>query len=1260
MAISGLKNSLNNLTWQRLQRPLRWLGYVVAALLVLAAISWLALPSYIKKVAIAQTQEKIGRKLELGEISFNPFRLSLTVSGITLYEADQKTPFFTANGLLVNASSASIFRLAPVLDEIKLDTPSAHIVRTSAEGIGQYNFSDILQRIDAMPKSEGKTLFSLANVQLQNGSVRFEDKVTGKNVDLKALQIGLPFLSNLPGSVDSFIQPHLSATINGAPFSLQGRSKPFTPSLESAFVLDIDKLDLVSYLPFIPASLPVNIESAKLSTQLELGFSRTDEQPKVILGGDIALDDFSLQDKNRAPLLKAKNASVKLKQFDVLNASGSIDQITLDAPKVWASLNAKGDINWVTTFASDKPRTPAPATVNTNDKPDTAVTTKTTPAPADKKNTEAILIQKLVVRDGEINWRDEANAKPAQSVQLSKVAIDAEQVSTAADAPPSSVKISLVENGHGNLKFDGTIAPMKAAVNGKVTLEAIDVGGYQNYLNGSLAATAAGKLSGAGDVRLDNGQFNVDGLGLELADMKLTPKAKGAEAVAIKSIALQKASLDLANRKAQADAIRISGLNAHLRRESDGSFNLQQLVAASDTKTNPQGKAATSSQATAPATRKAPQKSTTPEWQAQLATFSLADSTLNFEDANAGSKTKLDIRGINLQLQNLSSRLDQISKFKLQATFDKNGKLDISGQSAPKLSNIDLTVDARSIPVAPFQGYFASVLNVTLATGLLNANGKLAVTPPLDGRAFALTYQGNAAVNNLRMQDKVTSTDFLRWRTLNLNGIQAKIGGRPQVSLDKVTLANFYARAILSEKGRLNLQDILVSDAQSAGSITDPDGKESGKDKPAAEKDKPSTTVRKTTTSNEPVTPPAADPNAPIIRVAQIVFESGNVNYTDNFVNPNYSANMTGLSGSIGAIASDNAQPAPVNLSGKIDNDAPLQISGSLNPLFKPMFLDIKASANGVQLPRLTPYSAKYAGYPITKGKLSMDVQYKIEQDKLVAQNSVRIEQLTFGDRVDSPTATSLPVRLAVSLLKDRDGNINLDLPISGSLSDPQFSVGGLIVRVFVNLIVKAVTSPFALIGSMFNSSENIGDLQYIEFSPGSSEVTADVRKKLDALGYALHERPGIKLDITGRVDPKVDDQGLRLEALNRQMRALKRKDTIEKEAQPSGRIQITDAERPKYLERVYKDAKFDKPRNVVGFAKSLPPEEMQKLIMEHTEVTQDDLRNLAQQRADQIRTYLQEQSIIEPARIFLIAPKLNADGIKPNEPTARVDLTIQ
>ncbi|WP_034298606.1 DUF748 domain-containing protein [Herbaspirillum sp. RV1423] len=1230
-------------------RTLRWSAYTIGVLLLLALISWLALPPLVKKIAVDQTQERIGRKLSIGDLSFNPFILALRVHDVTLYEPDQQTAAFSAKELVVNASSTSLLRLAAILDEVKLIEPKVHVVRLSNEGIGRYNFSDIIDRILAMPKSEGETFFSLANLQLQNGAILFNDKVTGKTIDIRALNIGVPFVSNLPRNVDTFVQPVLSMTVNGTPFTLKGRSKPFASSLDTTLAIDIDKLDVASYLPFSPVALPVKLESAMLSTQLDLTFSRDKDKPQIGLDGDLTLADISVQEKNAAQLLKAGSISAKIGKLDLLKFSGVIDQLAIDKPQIWADMNAKGEINWTrigknsadarSTSPAKKP--PASATGKPEAKADSQ------PAPSGPAPT--ITVRKLIVRDGSVKWTDDANASPRQLVEFGKITIDAEDLSTLPDAKPAKVALSLTENGKGDIGFTGELTPLKGDLSGKATLKSIQLSGYQNYLNRSLNGLFSGQISGQTDIQIAAGQVKLGKLGVEIANLKVTPKTKSATGViGAKTIALDNAGIDLQGRKAEADAFRIVGLNGDLRRDAKGALNLQDLLV-------PPGKPATGGEPAKEAHAAIPAKTSTGNatpapWQARLHSLSITDSAIAYEDSGTSPAQKLRAEGINLKIDNISSQLDQTTKFSLQARLNKNGKLSVNGQAAPQLKTIDLTLDAQDLPIAPFQTYFTDYLNVTLTSGTLGIKGKLAVTPPINKQTLALQYNGSANLNNFRVLDKLTSTDFLRWRTLNLQGIQARVGGKPLVTLEKISLSDFYARTILSDQGKLNLQDIIVSKDQPHSSVTAPEASDG----------KPSTTVAKTTTSTAPVTPAAPDPNAPVIRIGQTILQRGNINFTDNFVKPNYTANMTGMSGSIGSIASDKPQPATIDLRGKIDNDAPLQISGTLNPLFKPMFLDIKASANGVQLPRLTPYSAKYAGYPITKGKLSMDVQYKIENDKLVAQNDVRIEQLTFGDHVDGPNVTKLPVMLAVSLLKDRDGNINLNLPISGSLSDPQFSIGGIIMRVFVNLIVKAVTSPFALISSMFGSDSN-AELSYIEFEPGSSEITPDIRKKLDTLGYALHQRPALKIDVMGRADPAVDDAGLRKEILNRKMRALKRKDIIEKEGQPSAKdTELSDADRAKYMEKVYKDEKFKKPRNVIGFAKSLPPEEMQKLIVDNTEITQDDLRNLAQRRADLVRNYLQDQSIISADRIFLIAPKLNADGIKDKGQTSRVDLSLQ
>ncbi|WP_369798741.1 DUF748 domain-containing protein [Achromobacter sp. DMS1] len=259
--------------------------------------------------------------------------------------------------------------------------------------------------------------------------------------------------------------------------------------------------------------------------------------------------------------------------------------------------------------------------------------------------------------------------------------------------------------------------------------------------------------------------------------------------------------------------------------------------------------------------------------------------------------------------------------------------------------------------------------------------------------------------------------------------------------------------------------------------------------------------------------------------------------FTDRFVKPNYVAELSSVEGSISAVSSMRPQPAKVQVTGRVYTTAPLSISGVVQPFAKFLALDLKASAKGVDLPRFTTYSAKYVGYPIKRGKLSVDLEYKIKNRDLTASNHVVLNQLTFGDKTNSPDATKLPVLLAVALLKDSRGNIDINLPISGSLDDPQFSVGGIILRVLGNLLVKAVTSPFSLLASAFGSDE---ELSYVEFAPGSAALTPESLERIETLGKALADRPGLKMDISGRADPAADDAGLRQAWVVAQIRAAK------------------------------------------------------------------------------------------------------------------------
>jgi hypothetical protein len=280
-------------------------------------------------------------------------------------------------------------------------------------------------------------------------------------------------------------------------------------------------------------------------------------------------------------------------------------------------------------------------------------------------------------------------------------------------------------------------------------------------------------------------------------------------------------------------------------------------------------------------------------------------------------------------------------------------------------------------------------------------------------------------------------------------------------------------------------------------------------------------------------------------------------------------------------------------------------------------------------------------------------VHYLLDQGQLTADNHLFVDQLTFGAHVDSRDATTLPVQLAVALLKNARGEIAVDVPVSGSLSDPQFSLGGVILDAFVNLVVKAATSPFSLLAAAFGTQEDLG---HVECAPGLATLTPEAQHKLATIAQALQDRPALRLAISGRVDPQLDREGLREAKLASLIRRQKIKDSGGHE--DAERVHLSPEEYERYLTRVYKAATFPKPRDFLGFDKSLPPDEMKKLLLANMEITDQDLQDLADGRANAVRQWLSGR--VDPGRLFVVAPTLTADGIQDHGKTTRVDLSLK
>ncbi len=604
---------------------------------------------------------------------------------------------------------------------------------------------------------------------------------------------------------------------------------------------------------------------------------------------------------------------------------------------------------------------------------------------------------------------------------------------------------------------------------------------------------------------------------------------------------------------------------------------------------------------------------------------------------------------LDLALQSLRVTADRLAMGPGQSNFtlaaagvQGNGKLDLKGVFTPQPLTVKTAVDLSGLNVATFAPYAASSLNATVRAITLGAKGNAEFAAAAGNAPMKAGWKGGVEITDVDLQDRVNNDDFLNWKRLGFSGMDISVAGdKIGARLGDIALEDFYGRVLLNAQGRLNVMDLVAAPGQAGGSIT-----------------------QDTQTPGRNKAPPAAAPAKggasamPDIAVNSVTLNRGRMTFTDRFVKPNYVAELSSIEGSITAVSSTNPQPAKVKVTGRVYTTAPLSISGIVQPFAKYLTLDLKATAKGVDLPRFNTYSAKYVGYPIKRGKLSVDLEYKIKDRALQATNHVILNQLTFGDKTNSPDATKLPVLLAVALLKDARGNIDINLPVSGSLDDPQFSVGGIVVRVLMNLVVKAVTSPFSLLASAFGGGE---ELSYVEFAPGSAALTEDSVQRIDTLTKALADRPALKMDISGRADPKTDMEGLRQAWVDGQIRAAKAADTAPrgKKPNPAG-VQVSAAERAKYLEEVYDDTDIeDKPRNFIGIAKSVPAEQMEAMLRKAAPVGEEQLRQLADARAQAVYEKLQAQEGLAD-RVFIVAPQLDADGIKDEGLPSRVDFSLK
>jgi len=867
------------------------------------------------------------------------------------------------------------------------------------------------------------------------------------------------------------------------------------------------------------------------------------------------------------------------------------------------------------------------------------------------------------------------------SVALSNLRIAIRNLRTLGDAA-APYELSAKFNSGGTLAVKGGLQLARSQVTTDFTLNQLDLAALKAFAEPYLAGDLKlGKLSAKASIRTDfaAARFNVhlEPANASLDNFELLAPGGGESPIAWNTIAVTVGQVDLATRMAIVKEVRTDGIKLLARRDSRGQLNLAELArsgppasrtgapSAAEPRRKRQRLTEQRAQARRAASRRAqpgaaasPAAPPTPsnQWHYQVASVAVEKTQVRVEDDLAARPVKIAIDPFNLHLKNISNDLGKPITVDLDGTVNRTGVIKVAGTAVPDPLKANLGLSIRRLDLSPIDAYTAKQLNAKIVSAALTMSGTADLQKERD--KLRARYRGDVTLGNVRLLDKLTGDQFARWNSLSANRIDADYGtGPPKVHIGGLALSNFFARLILNSDGRLNLKDVGTSPQEAPKSLTR--AGMAGTPVPAASATPaPMATPSSTLQPAQSAPAPSPKPLEADIALGQITLHGGHITYTDNFIKPHYTADLTDVGGKIGAFGSRSSEPAAVVLEGQVNGSAPINISGSTNPLAPMALVDLTAKADSVELTGLTPYSAKYTGYPITKGTLTVDVHYLLDKQMLTATNHIHIDQLTFGEHVTDPNAANLPVRLAVALLSDSHGVIDLNVPISGSLNDPQFSLGAVVWVAFKNLVVKALTSPFTLIASTFGGSgSSRQDLNYVEFQPGYARLTADAQSRLATIAKALQARPALKLEISGRVDPSVDRDALRQAKLEHLIEQQK----IEDAGEPAGGAPVTvdKDEYDKYLKRAYKAAKFPKPRNELGFTSSLPPDEMKKLMLANMDASDDALKQLTDARANAVREFLSRKQI-EGNRLFIVASKLEAAGITHKGETSRVELSLK
>ncbi len=934
----------------------------------------------------------------------------------------------------------------------------------------------------------------------------------------------------------------------------------------------------------------------------------------------VRLVGLDIQEQDRTSVLGFDELFVNFEAISLLRRVYGFDEIRIVRPFALVKIRSDGTLNLVSLVppAEEPP-----------------------PPQQPKAPLPPIEIDLLQVKLGVMEYRDESKRRPV-SIDVVPIELTLHKFTTQPGV--GNAHSFTAEFGQGErLRWDGvfTLEPLES--HGTLALANIRLPGFWKKIEDQFKFDVR-----SGDLNVDL-RYSFDTLAspvnLRVSDGKiaLTNLAAGEKGtveplVSLGGLTFEGVGFDLAAQTANLGIVASTQGRVRGWMQPDGTINYVSLFAAPPDETN----------AERPRAPDPPQSSSTPAPARQTKSWSLVadsvrldDFAVKWEDRTVEPKAELSLDEIRFTSEQVHVPFTKPVAFNSELKVNQTGQLEAKGTVGMNPIQADLNIGLAHLALPPFQPYVNKFLLADLSKGEFNLNGQVTYSAA-GGNGPRLTYRGNTSVVNFEVRDRMARSPatigevsdrmarspgavgglfkkpVLSWSSLALNKVALDLEPT-SIAVEEIEWRTPSVRAVTEPDGTLNVTQMRVGNGEST--------------EPASDK----RTEQKSKTSQTQVTP---------VNIGLFKLHKASLSFTDRSIEPAVSTGIQNLTGTIKGLSSKETARANVSMTGTVDRVAPLKIHGQINPLSADAYTNLLFAFDNMDLTAVSPYSGKYAGYPINKGTMHLDMRYKVLHKQLEGENKVIIDQFTFGESTNSPDATSLPVRLAVALLKDRHGKIDVDLPVRGDLNDPDYRYGRVVWKAILNLITKIGTSPFAALGSLAGGTDKGEDLQYVEFEPGESSLTEHEQQKVQSLSKALTERPALRVEVVGNVDQKLDRRAL----AERRLTSLVL-DRFRQRSKGSSQSMPTPEREFDLLSELYIERFGKQPmkRQEDGSGRSservMQRDEIREALVEATEVSEEDLRELAQARAGEMRQQLVQQADQVDEETVVTNVELTASG---------------